>query len=260
MNSNNTYNRITNISLSNSAIIAGNGLIFMAILAPIANYSIIQGLIVSEDAVKTVNNIIASEGLFRLAICFLLMNAVLDIIVAWALYIFLKPINQSLSMLTAWFRIVYATMLGVVLIYLVNVLQLVTGAGYLAAFETKQVQALVMLSLQSFTLGWEFGLIIFGFHLLLLGYLMLKAGYMHGILGVLLILASLGYLIDGLGNLLSPNYNITISVFTFIGEIILIFWLLIKGRKIKDHGHLAYWKNPITVLRPQQRGFQLKPS
>lgn len=110
MNSNNTSNHITDISLSNSATIAGIGLIFMAILAPIANYSIIQGLIVSEDAAKTVNNIIASEGLYRLAICFLLMNAVLDIIVAWALYVFLKPVNQSLSMLTAWFRIVYATM------------------------------------------------------------------------------------------------------------------------------------------------------
>jgi len=90
-----------------------------------------------------------------------------------------------------------------------------------------------MLSLDTFTLGWEFGPIIFGFHLLLLGYLVFRAGYMQKFLGILIILASLGYLIDGMGKLLSSNYNINISAFTFIGEVILIFWLLIKGRKIQ---------------------------
>lgn len=234
MNLEKTQDRISDISLSNSAIIAGIGLILMAILAPIASFSIMQGLIVPDDAAKTVSNIVASEGLFRIGIRFFLIVAVLDIIVAWALYIFLKPVNKSLSLLTAWFRIVYATMLGVVLIYLINVLQLVNGADYLAAFETNQLQAQVMLSLKNFTLGWELGLIIFGFHLLLLGYLVFKAGYMRKILGILIILTSLGYLIDGFGKLLSSNYNINIAMFTFIGEVILIFWLLIKGRKIKE--------------------------
>jgi hypothetical protein len=96
----------------------------MSILAPIANFSILQELIVPDDATKTVSNIIASEGLFRIGICCLLIVAILDIIVAWALYIFLKPVNKSLSLLTAWFRIVYATILVAVLIYLINVLQL----------------------------------------------------------------------------------------------------------------------------------------
>jgi len=233
MNSNKISNRIADISLSSSAIIAGIGLLIMAILAPIANFSILQGLIVQGDIAKTVNNIIASEGLFRLGIAFFLIVAILDIIVAWALYIFLKPVNESLSLLTALFRIVYATVLVAVLIYLINVLQLLNGTNNISELATNQLQAQVMLSLNTFTLGWEFGLIIFGFHLLLLGYLIFKAGYMQKVLGILMILASLGYLIDGLGKLLSSNYNISISAFTFIGEVILIFWLLIKGRKIQ---------------------------
>ena len=233
MDSNNTSNRIADISLSNSAIIAGIGLILMAILAPIANFAILQKLIVSGDSATTVSNIVSSEGLFRIGIgCFLIV-AILDIIVAWALYVFLKPVNKSLSLLIAWFRIVYATVLVVVLIYLLNVLQLLHGAAYLAPFTASQIQAQVMLSLNTFNLGWGLGLIIFGFHLLLLGYLMFKAGYMRKMLGILLILASLGYLIDGFGKLLSGDYNMNISMFTFIGEIILIFWLLIKGWKIK---------------------------
>ncbi len=234
MDSNNTSNRITDISLSNSAIIAGIGLILMAILAPIANFGILQKLIVSNDTAKTVSNIVSSEGLFRIGICCFLIVAILDIIVAWALYVFLKPVNKSLSLLAAWIRIVYAAILAVLLIYLLNVLQLLHGAEYLASFTTSQIQTQVMLSLNTFNFGWGFGLIIFGFHLLLLGYLVFKAGYMRKILGVLLVLASFGYIIDGFGNLLSTDYKMNISMFTFIGEIILIFWLLIKGSKIKE--------------------------
>lgn len=233
MNSEEVQNRITDVSLGNSAVIAGICLILMAILAPTANFSILEGLIVHDDAVKTVSNIMASKGLFRIAISFFLIVAVLDLIVAWALYVFLKPVNKSLSLLAAWFRIVYATMLGMTLIYLIQVLQLVNGTGYLRAFDTNQLQAQVMISLNNFMNGWGLGLIIFGFHLFFLGYLILKAGYMRKILGLLLIIASLGYLIDGFGNLLSTAYHMNLAMFTFIGEIILIFWLLIKGRKIQ---------------------------
>ena len=52
--------------------------------------------------------------------------------------------------------------------------------------------------------------------------------------GVLLILASLGYLIDSFGKLLLPNYDANIALFTFIGEVLLIFWLFIKGARIPD--------------------------
>lgn len=231
MNSNTKPNDIT---LKNSAIIAGIGLIIMSIVAPIANFSILEGLVVPDDPGKTVSNIEASEGLFRIGICFFLIVAILDIIVAWALYIFLKPVNKSLSLLTAWFRIIYAAILVVVLLDLINVLQLLNGVDYLSIFGAEQLQTQVMLSLDNFKLGFGFALIIFGFHLLLLGYLMFKAGYMRKILGLLLILASLGYLIDGFGKLLSADYNISIAVFTFIGEVILIFWLLIEGRKIQE--------------------------
>ena len=184
MNKNKTSNGISDISLSNAAIIAGIGLLLMAIVAPIANFSILGGLIVPDEASETVSNISGSTGLFRLGIFIFLIVAVLDIIVAWALYVFLKPVNRSLSLLTAWFRLVYAALLVFVLIFLINVLHLVSGAGYLKALETNQLQTLVMLSVNNFILGWEFGLIIFGFHLSLLGYLMLKAGYMLSLIHI----------------------------------------------------------------------------
>jgi len=234
MNNIKTQNQITDISINNSAIIAGISLLLMAIIAPIANFSILQGLIDPSDVAKTVSNIRENIGIFRIGIVLFLIVALLDILVAWALYIFLSQQNKSLSLLTAWLRVVYASILCVVIINLINVLQLLNGADYLSVFSESQLQTQIMLSLNIFNKGWEFGLIVFGFHLLLLGYLILKAGYMRKLLGILILLAALGYIIDGFGKLLFSNYSISISMFTFIGEVILIFWLLIVGRKIKE--------------------------
>ena len=48
---------------------------------------------------------------------------------------------------------------------------------------------------------------------------------------VLSIIAGLGYMIDSFGKLLSPNYDANIALFTFIGEVLLILWLFIKGAR-----------------------------
>jgi hypothetical protein len=223
---------INDISLSRAAIIAAISLLIMAIIAPIADFAIIQKLVVPCDGAQTIANLRESEGLFRLSIVFFLLVGILDIIVAWALYVFLIPVNKSLSLLTAWMRIIYASILIIVSLNLINIVELINNSNYLSAFGTVRLQAIIMLSFSKFRLGWETGLIVFSIHLLLLGLLIYKAGYMRRILGVLLIIASSGYFIDGIGKLLSPDYNLTISMFTFIGEVILIFWLLIKGRKI----------------------------
>lgn len=230
----NAQNQIADISIKSSAIIAGISLLLMAIIAPIANFSILQELIDPSDAVKTVSNITENIGMFRIGIVLFLIVALLDIVVAWSLYIFLKRQNKSLSLLTAWLRIVYATILCVAVINLINVLHFINGADYLSGISESQLQTQIMLSVNIFSQGWELGLIVFGFHLLILGYLILKAGYMRKILGILILLSASGYIIDGIGKLLLANYNISISIYTFIGEVILIFWLLIAGRKEKE--------------------------
>ena len=219
------------VTIKTSAIVAGFGLLVMAIIAPVANFQLLQGLIIPGNASETLKNIMDFENRFRLAIMFNLVVAILDIVVAWALYIFLKPVNKSLSLLAAWFRIIYAALFIAALFNLVTVVQLVNGTGFGSVPETGQLESRVMLLIDNYFAGWDFALIVFGFHLMLIGYLTLKAGYMKKILGILLIIASLGYLVDGIGKVLSPAYPIEIALYTFIGEVVLIFWLLIKGWK-----------------------------
>ncbi len=226
-------NRITELSQRQAAIVAGIGLLLMALIAPFAEFSVRQSLIVPGDAATTATNLMANEFLVRISICIYLIVAILDVVVAWALYVFLKPVHQSLSLLAAWFRVVYAAVLAIVLVNFVMALHLLSGADYLAVFETDQLYAQMMFLLNAFGDGWNMGLAIFGLHLLVLGYLVFKlSGAMPKILGILVMIAGLGYLIDGFGKLLLPNYHANVALFTFIGEVLLIFWLFFKGARL----------------------------
>jgi len=227
-------NRNADISLRKAAIVAGFGLLIMSILAAFANFYVLPSLIVPGDAATTANNIMANELLFRIGICSFTIVIVLDVVVAWALYVLLKPVNKSLSLLAAWFRLVYATIFGIALANLFNVLRLLSDADYLTVFEIDQLYAQVMLSLNAFSDGWQIGYVFFGLHLFVLGYLVFKSGYIPKILGVLLIIAGLGYLIDSYAIFLLPNYEATIGYVTFIGEVLFMLWLLIKGAKIPE--------------------------
>ena len=63
---------------------------------------------------------------------------------------------------------------------------------------------------------------------------MLKSNYIPRILGPLLMVASLGYLIDSFGGFLSSNYNANVAIFTFAGEVLLMGWLLWRGTRLQE--------------------------
>jgi hypothetical protein len=227
-------NHIAEVSQRKAAVVAGLGLLLMTVLAIFANFVVVEGLVVPEDATATASNIADNELLFRAGICCFMVVAALDVVVAWALYAFVKQVNKGLSLLMAWFRLVYAALLGVAVANLLGALLLLGGASYLAAFEPGQLHAQVALSVNAFSHTWDIGYVFFGLHLFLLGYLVFRLdypGYIPKILGVLIVIASLGYLVDSFGKFLLPNYDANIGMFTFFGELLLMLWLLWGGAK-----------------------------
>lgn len=234
MDSDEVGTQFTDLSPRTAAFVAGLGLLVMAILAAFANFYVLQNLVVANDANATAANIVASGGLFRIGLSCFVLVAVLDVVVAWALYVLLEPVNRSLSLLAAWFRVAYAAVFTIALIPLSSVQHLLGGSEYLKGLEANQLHAQVMVSVNAFRSGWDVGLILFGMHLLILGYLVFKSGFFPKWLGVLVSIASVGYLVDSFGKILIPNYNLTLSMFTFVGEFLLIFWLL--GKSVKGFG------------------------
>lgn len=67
-------------------------------------------------------------------------------LLAWALYVFLAPVDRNLPVLTAWFRLVYAAIAMVALLNLLTVRELTGGAEYLAAYVPSLIGVLLMVA------------------------------------------------------------------------------------------------------------------
>ena len=211
------------LSLRRASLTAGLALLLMAVLAPFAEFYVIPELIYLNDPAATAAALTVEDGLYRSGVLSYLIVVILDILVAWGLYVVLKPVNAGLSLLSAWFRLVYSALFGAAIMELAKVLPIIEGTPPVGFGE--EIVALV----RDFYAGWEAALIFFAFHLLILGYLIYKADYFPKLLGILVAIAGLGYLVDGIGNILVPAYSADIAIYTFIGELLLIFWLIWKG-------------------------------
>jgi hypothetical protein len=121
-----------------------------------------------------------------------------------------------------------------------GVVSILSTADSSSAFSMEQHSAQAQLRINSFYDIWDGALIFIGIHLVILGYLLYKSGttpsyesgYIPKVLGVLLAIAGVGYVIDSFGQVLVADYAFEVAVFTFLGEVLLIFWLFIYGRRV----------------------------
>ena len=191
-------------------------------------------LIVSGDATATANHIRASETLLRFGIASELIAFTIFIFVVLALYRLFKAVSEK-------YAVAMATLLLISIpISLLNVLNeiaalvLVSGGGFLSAFEKGQVDALAYLFLRLHGQGFIVAQIFWGLWLFPFGILVIRSGFIPRFLGVLLFVAGSGYLASSFTSLLLPSYRHLVDQFTTVltaGELPIIFWLLIWGAK-----------------------------
>lgn len=186
------------------------------------------------DAATTVSNIMASEPLFRLGIVAGLICYTTFLLLPFALYKLLSPVGKHAAVLMVAFAVVSVPISFVNMLNKLDILSLLSGAGYLQAFTTDQLQAQVMLSLDAYGNGLLVSKIFWGLWLLPFGYLVYKSGFLPRILGILLMMGCFSYLIDFFGRALFPVYTET-AIASFVtlpaafGEIGTCLWLLIVG-------------------------------
>ncbi len=189
----------------------------MSVLSAFGYLVAVKGLEVPGNAARTAANIAGHEGMFRFGILSLYLVAVLDVVVAWALYRVFKPVSEALSKLAAWLRIAYAAVFVVALTQLVGALRL---------------HARALQHVNTFTNIWDAGLVVFGLNLLVLAYLAFRSGYVPKLLGVLLAIAGFGYLFDTVVRVLVRGATSDVSAITGLGEFVFALWLVIRGRRI----------------------------
>jgi hypothetical protein len=219
------------LTLRQAALIAGFGYL----LSPVGYAEgLYPKLVIANNIEQTVQNIAMHREKFAVAIICYLVCFIEDVVIAWALYYLLVPVNKAMSMLTAWFRLMYTAMALYAVMDLATVHRVVTTPDYLTLFGSGPLQAQVKLLLSTFRYDWSLSLIVFGVHLVLLGYLILRSGYIPWIIGVLLVIDGLGWVTDSLQAYFYPNANLKYLFVTFLGELFFMLWLLIRGWKIRE--------------------------
>lgn len=232
MSIHNPLNRNDGVTLRQAAVTAGFGYLLMPVAY--AEFSINPKLIIPGNIEQTVQNIAVHNRLFLAAIFCYFIAFTLDVVIAWALYVLLAPVNRSLSLLAAWFRLIYTAIALFGLLNLVTVFRLVTTPDYRTAFGQDQFNAQVKLLLNSFRYDWSMALVLFGIHLALLGYLICRSAYIPTFIGVLLVINGVGWVTDSLQPYLYPNAHLGLIFVTFFGELVFMGWLLIRGWKIRE--------------------------
>jgi len=199
-----------------------------------AELFVLGDIIVPGDAATTVNNIVASESLFRLSLVIGLIRQMFLLLLVLVLYKLLRPVNKTIALLMVIFALVSIPITMLNELNHFAVLLLSSGADYVTAFEADQLHTLVMFFLDLREYG-TFIPGIFSLWLFFQGYLVFKSGFLPRILGILLMIGGVCHPILAILFFLFPNFDATIlGVFAFVGEVLFYLWLLIKGVNVKE--------------------------
>ena len=186
-------------------------------------------LMVHGNAAATASNIAASETLFRLGIAAVLIGQAAFIFVALALYDLLKGVSRRHASLMVILIVVSIPIALVNELNSIAALVLVRGES---VFEKPQRDALAMLFLNLHHHGFVVAEIFWGLWLFPLGLLVYRSRFLPRFLGVWLALAGIAWVILSLTGILLPQYQNKVDSYSqpaFIGEIVFMLWLAIKG-------------------------------
>ena len=190
--------------------------------------SLINKLVVSDDAAATAHNILAHEPLFRFGVITGLVSAAFYIALAALFYHLFKPVNRSLSLVAAFFSLMGCAILGFGSVLQLAPLVFLGGGRYLSVFSAQQLQALAYTFLELNDQGFNIALLFFGLYCILIGYLIFRSTFLPRILGVLMMLAGLGWLAF-LAPPVADHLSLYIEGLGILAEVLLMLWLLVFG-------------------------------
>lgn len=196
-----------------------------------ANFTVLESLIDNNNPLITTGNLINNHSQFGNGIIGFVVMLFFDLVLVWSLFWITKSTSKNVSYLASCFRGLHALFFLVALFKLWEVYQL-TFKGE----NTSSLQNSISELLLNFDTLWTVGLTFFGVHLIILGFLAIKSTVIPKSLGILLLLAAIGYMVDGMAKLFMTTYvdykdvfEVIVIMPSVIGEFSFTIWLLIKG-------------------------------
>jgi Domain of unknown function (DUF4386) len=204
----------------------------MCFLTSIYPLMISGRLVVSGDPATTAANLLANEALFRSATAALLISTAFYIAATLFVYEVLRPVNRSLSLLAAFFSLVGCAVGVLSCLFDFVPFVFLKDAPYLNGFTPEQLRGLSYAFLVLRARANDIGLVFFGLHCFGVGYLILRSNFLPRFVGLLMVIAGLGWL-----TFLFPPLAQSLAPFNMIpgaiGELSLTLWLLVKGVNVQ---------------------------
>ena len=225
------------------ARIAGLFYLVVGIFGGFAEGFVDPTMYVAGNATATAGNVLANAGLVRIGVVAHLVDGVFFVLTAVALYLLLNHVHKNVARVMVVFVALAVGMICLNAVFQFEGLRVATDSSYAAAFGTAGSNMLVLLLLDIQHYGTLAAQVFFGLWLAPLGYLAYKSGLFPKALGVMLVAATISYLLDVLAAFLVPDIATQIhpflSIVPAIAEVWMVLYLLVKGVKVPAHNTLT---------------------
>jgi hypothetical protein len=226
----------------------------LTILTSMFAFIIAGQFMVAGNPAATAANLTEHEGLQRLAFVANLTATVCYLAVTLLMYVLLKPVNRSVSLMGAFFSIVGCA-IGTVscLLFLAPLAMLKSGlAPGGITVEQSQDLALTLLTLSG--RANDIALVFFGCHVLTIGYLIRRCTFLPRVLGTLLFVTGACYLTNSFATFLALPFSAylmpVVGLGGLLGEGALTGWLLTKSVNVQRWLEQAKKAGTQTALEP----------
>jgi hypothetical protein len=194
-------------------------------------------LVVRGDPAQTAQNIIDSERFFRLGIASDLVCYTAVLVATWALYVLLRSVDRNLAVLAVLLRLMELALHFNVTTQSLTALRLLSGADYLQAIDTAELQSLAQLAIGVQGAGMNTGFVLLGLGSAVFAWLFFKSRYIPRILAGWGVFASLLLSAYAFTVILFPRaaaLQIVPMLPMGIYEVSLGLWLLLKGVRLAE--------------------------
>ena len=221
------------------ARIAGLLYLLVGIFGGFAQGFVYPKIYAAGDAATTAGNVLANADLVLAGVVADLFQATMWVFTAMAFYLLLKHVNKGVAGAMVVLAAMGASITCLNAIFEFEALQVATGAVNMAAFGAEGSNALVLLLVDAHYYGRQAFQIFSALWLAPMGYLAYKSGWFPKPLGVVLVAATVSYLVDLLVAFLAPalgkEIHAYLSILPAIGEIWMVGYLLFRGvRTVKS--------------------------
>ena len=214
-----TYARIAGALLLVSIFVGGFGEAY----AP-------SKIIVANNAAATAGNLLAHPTILRLGFAAYLVEALCDVMLSLLFYALLRPVHRDLSLLAAFLGLIGTAIFAVGEVAYFSTPLLLRDSAYLATFSPDQRNALALVATQAVGYGATVSMLFYGAATFIRGYLFTRSGYFPKFLGILLMIAGLGFMTKTFTFVLAPRYATDVLLYPmFIAMLAIAFWFIAKG-------------------------------